>query len=79
MEGRVLKLISLRLPAAAIGGATLMAWRAYSISPSSTLVQVEMAGWVMLGAALLVLIVLWEIARGYLQLNQRHPVSKGSA
>ena len=72
-------LISLRLPAAAIGGATLMSWRAYSISPSSTLVQVEMVGWVMLGVALLVLIVLWELVRSYLHLNQRHAVSKGSA
>jgi hypothetical protein len=72
-------LISLRLPAAAIGGATLMAWRAYSISPSSTLVQVEMAGWIILGAALLVLIVLWEMVRSYLHLNHRHGVSKGSA
>ena len=78
-EGLAVTRISLRLPAAAIFGATLMAWRAYSISPSSTLVEVEMVGWMMLGAGLLVLVLLWELVRRYLRLNERHAGSTGSS
>lgn len=74
-----MKLISMRVPAAAVFGATLMAWRAYSISPSSTLVQGEMVGWMMIGALLLVAIVLWELVRSYLRLGERHDASKAAA
>jgi hypothetical protein len=72
----LVKLISMRLPAAAVGGATLMAWRAYSISPSSSFVETDMAGWMMLGAFLLVVMLIWELVRSYLRLNERHAVPR---
>ncbi len=72
-----MKLFSMRLPAAAVGGAPLMAWRAYSVSPSSSFVEVDMAGWMMLGALLLVVMLIWELVRSYLPLNERHAVPQG--
>ena len=67
-----MKLVSMQLPIAAVGGATLMAWRAYDIAPSSSFVEVEMAGWVMYGVMALVLGLLWELLRAYHRLNHRH-------
>ncbi len=54
-----------------------MAWRAYFISPSSTYVQSEMVGWMMLGALLLVVMLDWELVRSYLLLNERYVAPKG--
>ena len=63
---------SIRLPIAAVLAATLMAWRAYEIAPIYSVVQAEMAGWVMLGAILLAVGFFWELLRGYQRMDRRY-------
>ncbi|MFC3580377.1 hypothetical protein [Sphingomonas hylomeconis] len=63
---------SLRLPIAALLAATLMAWRAYEIAPIYSVVQAEMAGWIMLGSLLLAVSFFWELIRWYQRMDRRH-------
>lgn len=67
-----MKLPSLRLPIVAVLAATLMAWRAYEIAPEYTAVQVEMAGWLALGALLLTFGFFWELLRWYQRMDRRY-------
>ena len=67
-----MKLPSARLPAAFVFDATLIAWRAYETAPSSSGVEVEMSGWVMVGGLLLILLALWEAVRAYAALNRTY-------
>jgi hypothetical protein len=62
---------SASLPIALTLGATLMAWRGYEIAPEYSAVQVEMAGWVMLGSALLTVGFFWELTRWYQRMDRR--------
>jgi len=55
----------MRMPGAFVAGSTLMAWRANYISPTSSMVEIEMLGWVFVGGLLLVAIGLWELVRRY--------------
>lgn len=63
---------SMRLPFSLTLGGTLMAWRAYEIAPEYSDVQVEMAGWVMLGALLLAVGFFWELLRWYQRMDRRY-------
>jgi hypothetical protein len=38
-----------------------------------------MVGWMMLGALLLVVMLVWELVRSYLLLNERYAAPKGKA
>lgn len=69
-------LISMRLPIAAVLGATLMAWRACEMAPEYSAVQHEMAGWAMAGALLLAVGFFYELLRWYQRFDRRH-VSNG--
>ena len=64
--------ISMQLPIAVVLGATLMDWRANEVAPASSAVQVEMAGWVICGAALLVAGLLWELSRRWQRADQKY-------
>lgn len=63
---------SMRVAIAATLGATLMAWRGYEAAPVYSDVQVEMAGWVTAGGALLVAEFFWELLRWYQRVDRRH-------
>ena len=63
---------SMRLPIAVVLAATLMAWRSYEIALLYSAVQVEMAGWVMLGALLLAIGFFWELLRWYQRMDRRY-------
>lgn len=67
-----MKLPSVRIPLAAILGATLMAWRAYEIAPQYTAVLHEMMRWMMLGGLLLIVGTIYELVRSYLLLGGRY-------
>jgi uncharacterized BrkB/YihY/UPF0761 family membrane protein len=67
-----MKLPSLRLPIVAVLAATLMAWRAYEVAPKYSAVQVEMAGWVMVGALLSAVGFIWELLRWYQRMDRRY-------
>jgi hypothetical protein len=69
-------LISLRMPTAAIVGATLMAWRADAIAPEYSAVQVEMDLWVMIGVLLTALGLFWEALRAYQRMDRRYTSSE---
>jgi hypothetical protein len=55
-----------------------MAWRAQEIAPSSTLVEVEMTGWVIYGAGALVVGLFWEGFRALQRLNSRYEAPEGN-
>lgn len=63
---------SMRLPIALTLGATLMAWRAYTIAPEYSAIWVKMAGWLMLGPLLLAAGFLWERVRWYQRMDRRY-------
>jgi len=63
---------SMRFPVALILGATLMAWRAYTIAPVYTAVQAEMAGWIFLGTLVLAAGFFCELVRWYQRMDRRY-------
>ena len=63
---------SLRSPIAAVLAATLMAWRAYEIAPIYSVVQAEMAYWVMLGSLVLAVGFFWELIRWYQRMDRHY-------
>jgi len=62
----------MRFPIAVTLGATLMAWRAYEISPPYSRVWAEMIGWTTWGPAALVVGFLWELVRWYQRIDRRY-------
>jgi len=63
---------SMRLPIALALGSTLVAWRAYEIAPEYSTVQVEMAGWIVLGSVVLAAGFFWELLRWYQRMDRRY-------
>jgi len=61
-----------RLLFAALFGAAAMAYRAYSIAPASTLVQGEMAMWALIGALMVPVLLIVELARSLRALNKKY-------
>jgi hypothetical protein len=68
----MMTLPSMRLPIVAVLAATVMAWRAYEIAPEYSAVQVEMAGWMVVGSLLLAVSFFWELARWYQRMDRRY-------
>jgi hypothetical protein len=65
-------LTSMRAPTAAALGATLMAWRAFELSPDYSVVQLEMMRWLLPGATLVLAGLLWELVRWYQHMDSRY-------
>ena len=63
MIAALLRRCSLIPVATFITGALLMANHVYDVGPDSTPLQLEMAGWLIYGAPMLLLIILAEVGR----------------